>query len=62
MTAAPTESADVEQPGRTPGIKDVDESIADVDMLRAVATGCAVGIPFVFVVLFLIDLAAGLDL
>ena len=61
MTAAPTQSADVEQPRRAAGVKDVDDSIADVDMLRAVVTGCAVGIPLVFVVLFVIDLVAGLD-
>jgi hypothetical protein len=61
MTAAPTDSAGVEQPRRAQGVKDVDESIADVDMLRAVATGCAVGIPLVFVVLFVIDLVGGLD-
>lgn len=61
MTAAPVDPSAAESSTPARGVKDVDESIADVDMLRAVVTGCAVGIPFVFVVLFLIDLAAGLD-
>ncbi len=61
MTASQLDPGSADRPTRTPGIRDVDDSIADVDMLRAVVTGCAVGIPFVFVVLFLIDLAAGLD-
>jgi hypothetical protein len=60
MTAAPAEITDV-QSGRARGVKDADDSIADVDMMRAVVTGCAVGIPLVFVVLFVIDLLAGLD-
>jgi hypothetical protein len=61
MTADQPEATDAEHPTRTPVMKDVDESIADVDMLRAVVTGCVVGVPLVFAVLFLIDLAAGLD-
>lgn len=40
---------------------DEDTSIRDGDMLRAVVTGCAVGIPLVFAILFVIDLAAGLS-
>lgn len=39
----------------------VDTSIADGDMLLAVAKGAGVGIPFVFAVLFVIDLIGGLD-
>lgn len=61
MTAAHADATDTTAPARAKGIRDVDDSIADVDMLRAIVTGCAVGIPFVFVVLFVIDLAAGLD-
>jgi hypothetical protein len=44
-----------------PVAQHVDTSIADGDMLLAVAKGAGVGIPFVFGVLFLIDLVAGLD-
>jgi hypothetical protein len=61
MTAAQSHASDAERAPTTRAIRDVDESIADVDMLRAVVTGCALGIPLVFVVLFAIDLAAGLD-
>jgi hypothetical protein len=38
-----------------------DAAIRDGDMLRAIVKGCAVGIPLVFVILFVIDLAAGLS-
>ncbi len=38
-----------------------DAAIQDGDMLRAIVKGCAVGIPLVFVILFVIDLAAGLS-
>lgn len=61
MTVATADATDTRTPRQAGAVKDVDESIADVDMLRAVVTGCAVGIPFVFLVLFAIDLAAGLD-
>ena len=44
-----------------PPAEHVDTSIADGDMLLAVAKGAGVGIPFVFGVLFVIDLIAGLD-
>ena len=61
MTAATADATDMRTSGQAVAVKDVDESIADVDMLRAVVAGCAAGIPFVFLVLFAIDLAAGLD-
>jgi hypothetical protein len=38
-----------------------DTAIHDDDMLRAIVKGCAVGIPLVFVILFVIDLTAGLS-
>jgi hypothetical protein len=38
-----------------------DGSIRDGDMGRAIALGSAVGIPLVFAILFVIDLAAGLS-
>ena len=44
-----------------PPAQHVDTSIADGDMLLAVVKGAAVGIPFVFAVLFVIDMIAGLD-
>lgn len=44
-----------------PRASDTDDSIADGDMLRAIVKGSAVGIPLVFAILFVIDLAAGLS-
>ena len=41
--------------------KSDDTSIRDGDMLRAIVKGSAVGIPVVFLILFVIDLAAGLS-
>lgn len=41
--------------------RDTDDSIADGDMLRAIVKGCAMGIPLVFAILFIIDLTAGLS-
>ncbi len=45
----------------TPDHESGNESIEDGDMGRAIAKGCAVGIPLVFVILFVIDLTAGLS-
>jgi hypothetical protein len=39
-----------------------DNAIEDGDMLRAVVTGCAVGIPVVFSILLAIELAVGTEL
>lgn len=46
----------------TPDHESGNESIEDADMGRAIAKGSAVGIPLVFLILFVIDLTAGLSL
>lgn len=44
-----------------PSAEHDDASIEDSDMGRAIVKGSAVGIPLVFLILFVIDLAAGLS-
>lgn len=39
-----------------------DTAIGDGDMLRAVMKGSAIGIPVVFAILFVIEIAAGMSL